>query len=705
MNEKPYLYMQNRELSWLRFNQRVLEEASDPSVPIFERLKFLAIFTSNLDEFYMVRVGSLHDLHLYDEKKIDKRTGMTSQEQLNAIYEQTKELYRMRDAVYKSLNKTMTELQMANISWKSLTKKQKKYFTKHFEEEILPLLSPQIMDFHHPFPHLNNKQLYIIVELMEKETKRFGIIPIPAYIEKIYPIPGSESNYLLLEQIIFHNLELIFVNSVIVNKSVIRVTRNADITIHDNAAEDDDYRDYVKKVLKKRARLAPLRLEVYRNIHPDLLNYLCTQLKISKAQVFLSRVPLELKYLFSLISKAPKAMKETLEYRPFQSQGSSLVDPNRPIIPQVLDHDVLLNYPYQDVNIFLKLLKEAATDPNVASIKITIYRLATPSKITEYLNRALDNGKEVTVLMELRARFDEDNNIHAAEWLEEAGCNVIYGFEDYKVHSKICLITYRSKKGIKLITQVGTGNYNEKTAKQYTDFCYITARQDIGQDAMQFFHNMAIANVFGEYKHLLVSPVSLKATVIKELDLQIERAKQGLEAQAMFKLNSITDMDLINKMVEASQAGVKIVMVIRGICCILPELEGYTENIEIYSIVGRFLEHSRIYLFGPLNECKVYIASADFMSRNTERRVEVAVPIYEYSLKEEIIGYFKRLLKDNVKRRQLMADGTYQKIELGDNDAYNAQNEEIEYAKKHGFKPVEQPRSLHSFLRSLRFKK
>lgn len=705
MQEHLYPYMQNRELSWLRFNQRVLEEAADPSVPIFERLKFLAVFTSNLDEFFMVRVGSLKDMELYDPKKIDQRTGMNSQEQLSAIYEQTRELYAMRDTIYKELNKTMLDLQMSNVSWKSLSKKQKKYFTRYFEDEILPLLSPQIMDFHHPFPHLNNKQLYIFIELMEKDVKKYGIIPIPVYLERIYPIPDMENNFLLLEQVIYHNVDRIFTQSSVINKTTIRVTRNADISLNEESPEDEDYRNYVKKVLKKRPRLAPLRLEIYRDIHPSSLNYLCEHLNISKSQVFLSKIPLDLKYVFSLIAKAPDALRSTLTYPPFESQGSKRYDPSRPLIPQILHHDILLNYPYQDVGIFLKLLKEAAVDPNVVSIKITIYRLASPSKVLEYLIRALDNGKEVTVLMELRARFDEDNNIKAAEWLEEAGCNVIYGFEQYKVHSKICLITYKTKRETRWITQIGTGNYNEKTARQYTDYCYMSARNEIGQDAVAFFQNMLMSNVFGKYERLLVSPVSLKKTVIEQLDEQIERAKQGLDAQALFKINSITDIDIIQKISEASQSGVKIILIVRGICCILPQVPGYTENLQIFSIVGRFLEHSRIYIFGPLNACKVYIASADFMSRNTERRVEVAVPILDPALKQEVIDYYQRLLKDNTKRRELQSDGTYKTIDVGENGRYDSQEEEIEWAKNQNYIPEKTSPTFTSWLRRFLKKK
>lgn len=675
-------YMQNRELSWLKFNQRVLEEASDPNVPLFERLKFLSIFTSNLDEFFMIRVGTLTDLYFNEQDPVDKRSGLSVKQQLNAIFRETKKLYELRDTVYKDLHKTLTDLQIADRSWKSLNRKEKKYLQKYFREMILPLLSPQIMDFHHPFPHLVNQQLYVFVELTEKDKKKFGIVPIPSFIDSFIKLPDSENNYVLAEQIICHNLEEIFTASTIKSSTVIRVTRNADIDIDDERARDDeDYLDFVKNTLKKRSRLAALRLEVYRSISDTVLDYLCRQLHIERAQVFVSKTPLELKYLFKLISRAPDNMKEMLEYKPFVSQPSKYIDPQQRVIDQVLDHDVLLNYPYQNVDIFLDLLKEASTDPNVMSIKITIYRLATPSRILDYLIRARENGKEVTVLMELRARFDENNNIQASQWLEEAGCTVLFGFEHFKVHSKICLITLKTKKGLRMITQVGTGNYNEKTARQYTDLCYMTADETIGKDAVAFFQNMALANVEGSYNALLVAPVSLKQTILKKLDEQIGRAAAGRPAEAAFKINSISDIEIMKKLSEASQAGVKITMVVRGICCILPGIPNKTEHIEVYSIVGRFLEHSRIYMFGPEEEREIYIASADFMTRNTDHRVEVAVPIADPLLKADIEQYFDDLLRDNVKRRRLASSGNYEKI-IDEKESFNSQQIELERAAR-----------------------
>lgn len=708
MIQKKYPYTQNRELSWLKFNQRVLEEATDSSVPLLERLKFISIFTSNLDEFIMVRAGSLYDLSLINDSEIDHKSGMKPSEQLDAIYSQSVHLYMMRDHIYKNLNQILMQMQMGNIPWKNLTKKQVKHINHYFENEILPLLSPQVIDFHRPFPHLANKELYIFAELIENQEKKYGIVPIPNFIDRLIYIPDSGYGYVTSEQAILHNLNKVFGKNSVTFKTVIRVTRNADINLNEKDIDEDvDYRGFMKKILKKRSRLAPMRLEVERSINEDMLNYLCKQLKLKRSQVFICKTPLEMKHLFGVISNLPEEVSAPLLYKPFEPQSSKYLNPDEPLIPQIFSHDVLLNYPYQDIGIFLKLLKEASEDKNVVAIKITIYRLASHSKILDYLCRAADNGKDVTVLMELRARFDEQNNILAAERLENAGCTVIYGFEDYKVHSKICMITYKTRRGIQTITQIGTGNYNEKTSRQYTDLSYITAREDIGKDAVAFFQNMAISNLNGAYNHLLVSPMQLKHTVMDKLDELIEKAQKGEKTSALFKLNSLTDLDIIKKLAQASQAGVKIVMIIRGICCILPQMKDYTENIQIFSVVGRFLEHSRIYIFKSDSKTDVYIASADFMTRNTERRVEIGVPIYNDELKQDIFDYVEHILQDNVKRRELTKDGNYVKIDVTEDDAvFNSQEEEIKNAYEHRFiLPKQTKFFIKNFIRAFRNKR
>ena len=699
---KKYPYTQNRELSWLRFNERVLQEASDPRVPLLERLKFTSIFTSNLDEFFMIRCGSLYDLSLIDKDNIDKRSGLTPDEQLDAIYEMCEKLYVLKDETFKDINRTLHSLQMANVSFKDLSKKQMKYFTQYFDTQIFPLLSPQIIDVRHPFPHLINKGSYVFMELDLDSNSRYGIISVPNFVERIHYVPDTDHCYLLLEQIIYHFVQKLF-NEKIRFKTVIRVTRNADINLDNKSIdEDEDYRQSMKKILKSRSRLSPIRLEIYKYTNQDVIDYLCEHLRLKKKQVFVSKTPLEMDYVYSLIDSAPNSLKGPLSYQPFDSQPATDLDISLPLIPQILDHDVLLFYPYQDVENFIELLKQASMDPNVVSIKITIYRLAKHSKILRYLCRAAENGKEVTVLMELRARFDEQNNINAAEILEDAGCRILYGFENYKVHSKVCLITYKTKNTIRYITQIGTGNYNEKTSHLYTDISYITAKDSIGKDAVTFFQNMATSNLHGQYQHLWVAPSNLKQEVLANIDLLIERAKDGKPSSIKIKMNSLTDMEIMQRLVMASQAGVKITMVIRGICCLLPELKGYTENIWIISIVGRFLEHSRIYCFESEGVQKVYISSADFMTRNTEKRVEVACPIYDEKLKHRVLDYFDDLLKDNVKARYLRSNGNYVCTDSS-RDPFDSQKVNMEKAVKLAYvKPIEKKKSFFDMISKFR---
>lgn len=661
---REYPFTQDRELSWLKFNERVLEEAADPDVPLLERLKFLAIFGSNLDEFYMVRCGSLYDMSLVDKDHHDKRSGLTPTEQLHAIFHTTHTLYKKKDAVTKEIEHTMRDIHLCRVHKKDLTKKQSKFLYAYFEEHVLPVLSPQIIDLQHPFPHLLNKQQYIFVRMKENDQVIYGIVPVPTVIDRIIYFEDGSGNYALLEQLIYYMVKSIFPKNEILYKTIIRVTRNADINLNMKEIDvDEDYRHYMKKILKKRDRLSPIRLELYKEADEDSIQFLCKNLHLETEQAFLSKSTLDMDYLFALTDHAEKVHLGYLSYPPFKAQESIYVDRDRKIIPQILNHDVLLLYPYQNIDIFLDLLKEAANDPDVISIKMTIYRLAKNSRIIHYLIEALENGKEVSVLMELRARFDEKRNIEAAEVIENAGGRVQYGFEEYKVHSKVCMISRKSKHGIQHITQIGTGNYNEKTSHQYTDYSFITARPDIGEDAMHFFNNMALGNTKGSYNRLLVSPVSLKSHVLEMMDKEITKAENNEPAQILLKMNSITDVDLIKKISDASQAGVPVKMVVRGICCIVPGLPNYTEKVEVHSIVGRYLEHARIYAFGVGNEQKVYISSADFMTRNTEKRVEVACPIDEPKLKQDILDYFKDQFKDDVKGRVLQKDGTYTKLD------------------------------------------
>ena len=588
---------------------------------------------------------------------------MIPSEQLDAIFAESNNLYKIRDNVYKDINHTLNALHLSCVSYKTLSKGQEKFVKDYFDTDIAPLLSPQIIDSHHPFPHLVNKALYLFLEINEDGNKHFALIPVPDFANRIVYIPNYGHCYMLIEQIMFHCIERLFKNCKVLNKTIVRITRNADINLNeDQIDDDDDYREYMKHILKKRNRLAPIRLEIYKEIHSDSLEYLCSRLSLRKEQVFISKCPLELSHIFKMIDLAPTIDKTPLLYKTFTPQSNPLLTPELPCIPQIMDHDVLLFYPYQSMDGFLKLLKEASEDKHVVSIKITIYRLAKHSKIVRYLCRAAENGKNVTVLMELKARFDEQNNISAAEELEESGCHILYGFENYKVHSKICLITYKDKNEFKYITQIGTGNYNEKTSKMYTDLSYITSRKEIGKDAVTFFQNMSMSNLEGQYQHLWVAPSNLKSSILKEIDNQINLAKQHQPARIRIKMNSFTDLDIIHKISEASMAGVKIEMIIRGICCLLPGLENATENITIRSIVGRYLEHSRIYCFGDEKDIKIYIASADCMTRNTEKRVEIGCPIQDEKLKNQILEYFTLLMSDNIKARELCSDGHYKQI-------------------------------------------
>ena len=710
MKNKKYPFTQNREISWLKFNQRVLEEAADPRVPLLERLKFLAIFTSNLDEFFMVRAGSLMDMALVDNKTVDAKSGMTYAEQLNAIFEESARLYKMRDNIVKNLSNTLNEVHIWPRSWKNLNKKQTKQVTAVFEKELAPLLAPQIIDIHHPFPFLINKELYIFFRIIENGKTRYGIVPIPSYLPRVIYLNEEKTEFILTESVIYALLDRLFTKAIIPFKTIIRVTRNADINLNAQDIEDDeDYRSFMKTILKKRLRLSPIRLEVYHHIDPEALNYLCQQLHLEKNQVFISkRSPLDLSYLFGLIDDLPAQIRNALSYKPFTPQTNSRLNPESPVIDQVLKQDLLLSYPYEDIDEFIRLLKEAASDERVLSISITIYRLARNSKVVKYLCRAAENGKNVTVLMELRARFDEQHNIQAAERLEESGVNVFYGFENFKVHSKLLLITLKTRNGLRTITQIGTGNYNEKTSHQYTDLSLITASPEIGKDATDFFRNMNTANLEGVYGKLIVSPFKLKEAIIHMLDEQIELAKSGQPARAWFKMNSLTDLDLIVKLSEASQAGVQIRMIIRGICCLLPGLEGYTENIEIHSIVGRFLEHGRIYIFGYDPHEKVYIASADFMTRNTERRVEVGAPVEDPDLKKELIDYFELQFADNVKGRKLLPSGFYSTLPSDTGELVESQEQFITNARENRYLPKEEPkhsRSIKEWFSSLLKKK
>ena len=662
MKKEMQNYTQNRELSWLKFNQRVLEEAKDSSVPLLERMKFVSIFTSNLDEFFMIRVGSLYDMSLTDNSTIDSRSGMNPKEQLDAIFAAVAPLYKERDKTYSEIKKLLNPYGVCGLSIKELEQQEKKYVKKYFKDQILPILSPQIVDANHPFPHLLNKELYVIASLKQNGTSMIGIVPVPQFVSDILYLPGHDIRYIRMEKVIMEYLDVVFNKYEVSNKNYICVTRNADVSPDDEALEiNDDFRLLMQETLHKRRRMAVVRMETAEPLDKELEKYFCDKFKITPAQIYRTKMPMKLDYIFSIMDKVPASLKRSLIDEPFTPQPSRYLTDGK-VIPQVKKKDILLSYPYESMDPFLRMIKEAAYDPTVLTIRITIYRLAKKARLVEYLCAAAENGKEVTVLIELRARFDEQNNIDWSERLEEAGCRVIYGFEGYKVHSKICLITYRNRNNIEYITQVGTGNYNEKTATMYTDVSLITADKGIGEDAAVFFKNMSIGNLNGSYQHIIVSPTSLKPKVLSLMD---EEIKKGTNGRIIMKMNSVTDVDFIQKVSEASNAGVKVDLIVRGICCILPGVKGYTENLRVTSIVGRYLEHPRIFLFGTGADQKIYIGSADMMTRNTEKRVEVACPVYDETIRKQLTHMLKIMLMDNVKARELKSDGKYYMKEKG----------------------------------------
>ena len=662
MKKEMQNYTQNRELSWLKFNQRVLEEAKDSSVPLLERMKFVSIFISNLDEFFMIRVGSLYDMSLTDNSTIDSRSGMNPKEQLDAIFAAVAPLYKERDKTYSEIKKLLNPYGVCGLSIKELEQQEKKYVKKYFKDQILPILSPQIVDANHPFPHLLNKELYVIASLKQNGTSMIGIVPVPQFVSDILYLPGHDIRYIRMEKVIMEYLDVVFDKYEVSNKNYICVTRNADVSPDDEALEiNDDFRLLMQETLHKRRRMAVVRMETAEPLDKELEKYFCDKFKITPAQIYRTKMPMKLDYIFSIMDKVPASLKRSLIDEPFTPQPSRYLTDGK-VIPQVKKKDILLSYPYESMDPFLRMIKEAAYDPTVLTIRITIYRLAKKARLVEYLCAAAENGKEVTVLIELRARFDEQNNIDWSERLEEAGCRVIYGFEGYKVHSKICLITYRNRNNIEYITQVGTGNYNEKTATMYTDVSLITADKGIGEDAAVFFKNMSIGNLNGSYQHIIVSPTSLKPKVLSLMD---EEIKKGTNGRIIMKMNSVTDVDFIQKVSEASNAGVRVDLIVRGICCILPGVKGYTENLRVTSIVGRYLEHPRIFLFGTGADQKIYIGSADMMTRNTEKRVEVACPVCDETIRKQLTHMLKIMLADNVKARELKSDGKYYMKEKG----------------------------------------
>ena len=649
----------NRELSWLKFNERVLEEAENNEVPLCERMNFVSIYQSNLDEFFRVRVGSLQDQMLVNKKIRDNKTKMTSEEQIKAILKVVKKLNKRKDAAYKSLMDKVAEYGITLIDFTTAKPEEKKYLEQYFNHEIVPLSSPTIVGKRQPFPFLRNQEIYAVVVLQTRSGKeRIGIIPCTNnMVERLIELPGGKGRYILSENIVLHYIGKVFKGYKVIGKSLIRVVRNADIDADALYDEDLDYREFMADLMKERKKLSPVRLDMSREIDGSVVESLCRYLDVSPERVFRSEAPLDLSFVFTIQDHL--RMNPELFYERRVPQKSASFRDGESILKQIEEEDKLLSYPYESIRPFLRMLNDAAEDDNVISIKMTLYRLAKQSKIVEALCEAAENGKEVVVLVELRARFDEENNIRWSRMLEKAGCQIIYGLEGFKVHSKLCLITKKGKDGIEYITQIGTGNYNEKTARLYTDLSLMTADEQIGMDAARVFQALTKGETVEESDHLLVAPKCLQNRIIDMIGEEIEHKKNGEEAYIGLKLNSLTDKKIIDKLVEASQAGVHIDMIIRGISCLIPGVEGQTENIRIISIVGRFLEHSRIYIFGCGERRKYYISSADFMTRNTVKRVEVAAPVCAPAIKERIQGIFDLMLSDNKKAREEDPEGNY----------------------------------------------
>ena len=663
----------NRELSWLKFNERVLEEAESDLTPLCERLSFASIYQSNLDEFFMVRVGSLVDQEHLSPKLCENKTNMTPAEQLEAVLHTVRQLNARKDFIYAKLLGRVEEAGVRLVDFRKIGRQESEKLERYFDCEIAPLISPTIVGRRQPFPFLRNKDIYAVVVLERKNGKRkLGIIPCTAGVfPRLIEVSQKDKTYMLAEELILHFIPKVFAGYTVLEKSLIRVTRNADIDADALYEEDIDYREFMVQLIKRRKRLEPVRLELSRELESDTVGTLCKHMGVRREFVFRNNTPLDLSFLYGI--QDILRQRSELFYQRRIPQRSPMFDSQRPVLDQVREGDKLLSYPYESMKPFLTMLQEAANDERVVSIKMTLYRVAKQSKVVESLIEAVENGKDVLVLVELKARFDEENNIEWSRRLEAAGCNVIYGLDGYKVHSKLCLITRMEDGHAQYYTQIGTGNYNEKTARLYTDLCLMTADQEIGREAAEVFRALAMGETLEQAQHLLVAPHCLQDRVLALIDEQIAVARAGGEAYIGVKINSLTDKAIIDRLIQASQEGVSIDLIVRGICCLIPGVPGKTENIRVISIVGRFLEHSRIYIFGRGEAAKVYIGSADFMTRNTLRRVEVAAPIRDAALRDRLLSMFDTMLRDNVQARRMQPDGVYRRLEPGEDAPLNAQ--------------------------------
>ncbi len=673
-------YTQNRELSWLRFNSRVLDEAKDSSVPLLERLKFVAIHMSNLDEFFAVRCGSLFEMRKLKPKDIDAKSGYSAKEQLDLIYREARKQYERRTHIYRTIRSDMTAAGVKDLKISECTKEEQKYLKRYFQAVIAPLINAEIVDSRHPMPMLKPGAVYAACMLKHKNKEAFAFARVPQNISDVIGLPTAQDGirFVHTEDVVLEYLPTLFKGDTVSERLKFYITRSADVDADDEMFDDTtDYREKMLKVLKERRHMEVLRLDVSKKPSARMYRFLADTMKLDSSELFETALPMCMKYAFSISGMLDNARKQELTYQPYTPKLTPAFDYSKSLFDQVLKQDVLLSYPFDSMDPFLLLIRQAASDPDVTSIKITIYRMARKSHLVDYLSQAAENGKDVDVLIELKARFDEQNNIDYSERLEDAGCTVMYGFEDYKVHSKICLITRMHGKKPQHVALIATGNFNENTARQYTDLAYITARAGIVRDAAAFFSNMMLGRLDGSYRSLLVAPVSMKPRL---LELIKREQTKGVKGRIVIKINSITDEDLIHALGEASKAGTKIDLIVRGICCILPEVNGKTDHVHVRSIVGRYLEHSRIYLFGIGSQERLFISSADFMTRNTERRVEIAVPILDLSIRNDIHAYLDCYFKDNSKARRMKSDGRYVRIDDG-KAPFNAQDELMRTAK------------------------
>ena len=675
--KRDFSYTQNRELSWLRFDNRVLDEAFDERVPLFERLKFCEIFESNLTEWFMIRVGGLSDLASLKNQPKDNKSNETPAEQLGTIFEALPPLVERHEKAFDLVEGELARTGLARVEPSGFTDEDRAVAKKFFDARLSPIISPLVVDPRHPFPNLRSGRLFVACSLVgPKEQGLLGLIEVPPAEQRVLELPGTSKcyRYALVEDVIRANLDSCFGDYRPLDACVLRVTRNADIDPDgEGVEEEEDYRQHMKKVLKMRQRLQPVRLEIEGSIDAQLEALIMGELGLEERRVFRVSRPLDLGYVYGLEAKIPDLYHSDVVFAPFEPQASNMVVAGKPMREQVEDHDVLLTYPYESMAPLLTLLREASSDDSCISIKITLYRVAKSSHLCESLIAAAENGKDVTVLMELRARFDEANNIAWAERLEDAGCTVIYGSEGFKCHSKICQITYHDASGISRVTCLGTGNFNEKTARLYSDFMLLTASPRIAEDGNVFFRNLSLGNLRGQYKYLGVAPLSLKPLVMRGIDREIGRARAGEPAKIFLKMNSLTDRDVIDKISEACEAGVEVQMTIRGICCIKANVPGKTDGLQVRQIVGRFLEHARIYAFG-VDADLIYLSSADMMTRNTERRVEIAYPVFDPACREIVKHFMELQHADNVKARQLDENGEWRPVPVAEGElAVNSQ--------------------------------